>query len=202
MIKNVVFDLGRVIYTYDPLGDLLNEGLSKEAAGLFMSRIYDSKMWQEIDRGVTSIAEYLDKWIAEFPDMAEDLRLIFRKDWVDRVLKVMPDSLEFFYEVKQRGFKIYILTNFAKDSFSFVSTRDTFFKDADGIVVSAYEKLIKPDHAIYHCLINRYNLVPEETIFIDDMPQNVAAAKEVGIHSIQFTGLEDVKRRFNEIAAS
>ena len=199
MIKNVVFDLGRVIYTYNPRQDLLNQGFSEEAADLFMARVYDSDTWIELDRGTYTLSEAVSNWIAKFPDIAEDLRRVFDNGWVDRIIKIMPDSLDFFYEVKQRGFKVYILTNIMEDTFTHVRARDPFFDDADGLIVSAHEKLIKPDHSIYHCLLNRYNLIPGETIFIDDLPQNIAAAKEVGIRGIQFTNLEDVKYQFNEM---
>ena len=199
MIKNVVFDLGRVIYTYAPLDDLVEHGLSKEAVERFMERIYDSPMWQEIDRGTYTVAGAVKKWCSIYPDMEQDLRLIFNDGWIDRIISIMPDSLEFFYKVKERGFKIYLLTNFSEDAFAHVSARDSFFDDVDGMIVSAHEKLIKPDPAIYHCLLDRYNLIAEETIFIDDLAPNVAAAKDVGIQAIQFTTLEEVKRQFEEI---
>ncbi|MCL2421675.1 MAG: HAD family phosphatase [Defluviitaleaceae bacterium] len=199
MIKNIIFDLGRVIYSYWPQQDLINLGYNETKINKFMSRVYDSPLWAEFDRGTYTIAEGVEKLCADYPDMADDFRRVFNETWADRIIKIMPDSLEFFYEVKRRGFGVYILTNFPEDSFAYCRARDDFFNEADGIVVSAHEKLIKPDAAIYECLLNRYNLVPEETIFIDDMLHNIEGAEALGIHGIQFTDLDSCKKQFEEI---
>ena len=199
MIKNVIFDLGRVIYSFCPREDLLNLGYSEERADLFMSRVFNAKVWLEMDRGTYTMAEAIALLAADFPDMTEDIKKVLNDEWTDRVLYIIPENLEFFYEVKQRGYNVYILSNFPKDNFAHVRARDSFYDDADGIVVSAHEKLLKPDPAIYKCLLDRYSLKPEETIFIDDMAQNIEAAIKLGIHGIQFTTLEECKIKFEEI---
>ena len=199
MIKNVIFDLGRVIYNYWPREDLLELGFSEERADLFVSRVFANPIWLEHDRGTYTLPELVDKLSKDYPDMADDLKRVFDGTWVDRVITIMQPNLEFFYEVKRRGFKVYILTNFPGDSFAHCRKRDAFFDDADGIVVSAYEKLVKPDPAIYQCILDRYDLVPEETVFIDDSEKNIEAAKALGIHGIVFSDLEDGKRQFEAL---
>ena len=199
MIKNVIFDLGRVLYNYWPENDLLNLGFSEEKAELFMSRVFDAPIWKEYDRGSFDKNEMLNQLCKDFPDMAEDFNTVFDDRWVDRVITVIPESLEFYYEVKEKGYKIYILTNFPGDNFAHCRARDSFFDEADGIVVSAYEKLNKPDHALFRLLLERYGLKAEETVFIDDMQYNIEAAGELGIHGICFTTLDDCKKRFKEI---
>ena len=199
MVKNVVFDLGRVIYTFWPREDLINLGYNDQQADRLMACVFDGPLWRELDRGTFTYPALVQKLSADFPDMAEDFRRILDDKWPDRVINIMPDSLDFFYEVKRRGFGVYILTNFPEDGFAYCRARDAFFDDADGIIVSAHEKLIKPDPAIFKCLLDRYKLVPGETLFIDDMSYNVAAAKALGMYGIQFTGLKDCKRQFEEI---
>ena len=202
MIKNVIFDLGRVIYTFWPREDLVNLGFSEERADLFTERVFGNPIWLEYDRGMYSMPELVNKLSEDFPDMEQDLKRVFDEGWVDRVITIMPPNLEFFYEVKKRGFGIYILTNFPEDSFAHCRARDAFFDDADGIVVSAHEKLVKPEPEIYHCILNRYNLVPEESLFIDDNPTNIAVAKELGLHGIIFNNLEQGKREFEAIVGA
>ena len=199
MIRNVVFDLGRVIYTYQPREDLLQLGFDEERADLFMARVYDSPIWLEGDRGTYMIHELVEKLSADFPDMAEDFCHVLDDEWHNRVINIMPESLEFFYDVKQRGFDIYILSNFPEPYFSRCRARDAFFDETKGIVVSAHEKLIKPDPAIFRCLLERYGLEPKESLFIDDVALNTATAKTLGIRAIQFKGIEDCKRKFMEI---
>ena len=199
MIKNVVFDLGRVIYTFWPREDLKNLGFDKKREDLFMSRVFGGNYWVEMDRGTYTINELLPMLTREFPDMADDIKLVFDGKWADRVIQIIPENLEFYYEVKNRGFRVYILSNFPSCQFAHVRARDEFLNDADGIVVSAHEKLIKPDPAIYQCLLGRYNLVPQETIFIDDMPQNIEAAEKLNIKGIVFKDLDDCKMKFEEM---
>jgi len=199
MIKNVVFDLGRVIYTFSPREDLIALGYDDEQADRFTARVFSSPLWLELDRGTYTYPTLVKKLSEDFPDMAEDFRRVLNDEWPDRVINIMPDSLDFFYEVKRRGFGVYILSNFPADGFAYCRARDNFIDDADGMVISAHENLIKPDPAIFKCLLDRYELVPEETLFIDDMAHNVAAAKALGLQGIEFTGLADCKRQFEEI---
>ena len=199
MIRNVVFDLGRVIYTYQPREDLLQLGYDDEFADHFMERVYDNPLWLEGDRGTYTIHELVEKLCSDFPDMTEDFKRVLDDEWHKRVIKIMQDSLEFFYDVKRRGFAIYILSNFPEPFFSQCRARDAFFDEADGIVVSAHEKLIKPDPDIFKCLLNRYDLEPKETIFIDDVAKNTDAARALGLWAIQFTDIEECKQQFEEI---
>ena len=65
----------------------------------------------------------------------------------------------------------------------------------DGVVFSFEAKSNKPDLAIYQTLLNRYELDPGESIFIDDVKENVEAARCLGIHSVQFENYEQAKKR-------
>ena len=198
MIKNIVFDLGRVIYTYQPREYLLNLGYDETQADKLMKCIFNNPLWLDIDRGLYSVREGMEKMCADFPAQADDIRRVLDDSWMDRMFDLMPESLDFFYEVKKRGYKIYILSNFGADSFAHIRERDAFFfNEADGIVVSAYEKYIKPEPEIYYCLLNRYALIPEETLFIDDNYDNITAAKALGIHGIVFTDITDCRILFN-----
>lgn len=66
----------------------------------------------------------------------------------------------------------------------------SFVNDVDGKVVSGFVNMIKPQPEIYKCLLEKYNLVPSECVFIDDRMDNVEAARQVGINGIQFAGYE------------
>jgi len=199
MIKNVVFDLGRVMYTFFPMEDLQGLGLPESSIARIMDRVYNNPTWRDADRGITTVAAHLAQIRADYPDMAEDMQTVFGDGWIDRLIKIMPDSLDFFNDVKKRGFGIYVITDFAADTFAHCRARDAFFNEADGIVVSAHEKLLKPDPAIFKCLLDRYKLTAEECVFIDDLEPNITAAKSVGMHGIQFTGAEACRKDFEEL---
>jgi len=115
-------------------------------------------------------------------------------DFVANVITVMPDNLDFLYNVKRRGFKVFFLYNFFLDGHEFCRKRDSFYEDVDGMIISALEGLIKPAPAIYQLLLGRYDLVAEESIFIDNLLPNIEAAKAFGIKTIHFPSLEDCKK--------
>ena len=203
MIKNVIFDLGRVVYRYWPREDIINLGYSEAQADQIMDCVFDSPTWQEIDRDQYTMQEGKEKFCADFPHLEADIRRIMDDGWADRVETIMPESLDFFHDVKRQGYKTYILSNFAADGFDYIRTRDAhFFDQVDGMVVSGHVKLIKPDPEIYKLLLNRYNLVPQETLFIDDNQDNITAAKALGIHGILFTDIADCKQQFKQLTTS
>ena len=199
MIKNIVFDLGRVIYTYWPKEDMLSLGYNNNQADELMSCIFNCPTWQSMDRGIYTFREGIAKMCKLHPQNAEDIRRVLESGWIDRAVNFMPGSLDLFNEVKSRGYKTYILSNMVTDVFDHLQHRDSaFFSKTDGIIISGREKVIKPEPEIYRCLLDRYALLPEETLFIDDMPQNIAAAKELGIHGIVFVDVEDCRRKLEQ----
>ena len=87
---------------------------------------------------------------------------------------------------------LYALTNWSHEAFPVALQRYGFMKQFDGIVVSGYEKLLKPDHAIYRVLMERYGINPAESVYIDDNKHNADAAGELGFHAIHFVSSEQL----------
>ena len=199
MIKNVVFDLGRVIYNFWPDKYFAQLGYSAADAAVLFSNPIAKKLWLEYDRGTYNRAEIIQKLSDEFPHMADIFSHVLNDNFVADVITVMPDNLDFLYEVKRRGFKVFLLSNFFLDGHEFCRKRDSFYEDVDGMIISALEGLIKPEPAIYQLLLDRYGLVAEESIFIDDLLPNIEAAKAFGIKTIHFTDLEDCKEQFEKL---
>jgi 2-haloacid dehalogenase len=82
---------------------------------------------------------------------------------------------------------LYGLTNWSAETLPLAQAKYDFFDLLDGIVVSGAEKIIKPDPALYHILIDRYQIDPRETLFIDDNPENIQTAKQLGFQTLHFT---------------
>ena len=80
---------------------------------------------------------------------------------------------------------IYYLSNIAQDTFALLAGRE-FMQLFDGGIASYEVQLLKPDEAIYRCLLEKYALSPEQTIFFDDTPENVAEAEALGITALRF----------------
>ena len=86
-------------------------------------------------------------------------------------IQVNEDIVEIAKKLKSKNYNIYVLSNMAKATYSYLKTID-FFKICNGIVISAYEDVKKPNEEIFKILLERYNLNPEECLFIDDDDTN------------------------------
>ncbi|NLD63892.1 MAG: HAD-IA family hydrolase, partial [Bacteroidales bacterium] len=102
-------------------------------------------------------------------------------------------TVEIFRKLKSGGMPLYALSNWSHEGFPVAYNRYDFMKEFDGLVVSGYEKLLKPDHAIYRVLIERYNLIPSESVYIDDNRPNTDAAAELGFHAIHFLSPDQLR---------
>jgi FMN phosphatase YigB (HAD superfamily) len=92
--------------------------------------------------------------------------------------------------MKEKGYRIYLLSNYSEDFFR-VHTKDASFMDElDGKVVSYEIHKIKPDAAIYMHLLDKYQLDAKECVFFDDRQENTKAAEELGIRSYTITSKE------------
>jgi len=202
MIRNIVFDLGQVIYAFTPEKYMLGLGYNKEETAAFLENKVFKNLWNEYDRGMYTRAGLIAELVKHFPEKAADIPKILGDDFVDNVITIMSENLKLFYEMKERGFTVYILSNIFEDGIAHLMKRDAFLRDADGIIASAHHKINKPDHGIYRILFDKYDLVPGESVFIDDRADNVAAARELGMAGIHFTHLQDCKEQLNKIIQS
>lgn len=194
MIKNIVFDLGKVLIDFSPLQYLERFKFEQDVKLELLKIIFESKDWNEYDRGVyENIAELAQKLSEQYPRYEKEIKLVMSNDWV-KILKVKQDTLEYLKELKIKNFKIYILSNIPEDAYNFISQYD-FFQYVNGGVYSYELKICKPDEQIYKILLKKYNLVPEETVFIDDRLENVQSANRLGIHGIQFITLSEAKQK-------
>lgn len=112
----------------------------------------------------------------------------------------IPATVEILKKLKESGkYKIYALTNWHAGLFDIALTRYGFLHWFDGRVVSGEEMTRKPFPEFYHRLLTRYEVKPEDAIFIDDNSRNVKAAEELGIKSIHFTGAADLENKLIEL---
>lgn len=201
MIKNIVFDLGRVLVDFYPLDYLETFNFNESTKNQLNEFIFESKEWYETDRGTyPHISDLIQKLCSDHPELSNEINLVLQKDWV-KMHKVKPGSVNFLKDLKKQGYSIYILSNLSNDSYNFISKLD-FFQLIDGGIFSYQLKLCKPDRQIYEILLNKYNLIPEETIFIDDKKENIEAANALKIHGVQFINLEEVISNVNKIIKS
>lgn len=181
MIKNIIFDLGRVLLSWEPYKYML-ETFPKDVADELNEKVFESEDWWLMDKGVFLEEQLWQKKLKELPHLSE--YILHMKDKVPDLLTPIEENIKLIPKLKQKGFKLYILSNFSEKNFELVYNKYDFFKFFDGMVISSHVKLAKPQKEIYLELIKKYSLKPEESIFVDDKLENVSAAQSLGFRTI------------------
>lgn len=118
---------------------------------------------------------------------------IFMLNWFTKC-NVDIDTMELGKKLKENGYRIYVLSNMAKNTFEYFSSKYEFFNMVDGVVVSAYERIKKTNPKIFEILLERYSLVADECLLIDDdTNKTLKVANEKGINGRRVNA-NDVKR--------
>jgi 2-haloacid dehalogenase len=107
-------------------------------------------------------------------------------------------TVEILRELRQGPVRCYALTNMEAETYPLRLERYEFLRWFDGTVVSSSEGIIKPDPRIFTLLMERFALVPEATLLIDDSERNVEAAGLLGMRTVRFQSPEDLRRRLED----
>lgn len=194
-IRNVVFDLGGVMINYNPRQFITDLGYDSELGTELCDAIFNDPVWLDMDKGIyMNYLEALPVFISHHPHLEKEIRSFFTPDWYE-VYTLRRDTERILYNwVYDQGLDIYILSNFSFDGFSYVEKKYPFFRKARGKVVSAFEKLVKPQPEIYRLLLDRYKLKADECVFIDDYQVNVDGAVAAGMKSFRFVDPADARK--------
>ncbi len=187
MIKNVIFDYGNVLIDWNPAYLFLPVfGGDEEKCRFFTDNVCNREWFTRMDRG-----ESMDVCVAElqtrYPQYADAVAM-FRDRWFEMCHGELPGMFELIQDLKSKGVGVYGLTNWPAETFTEARRRFRTLASIDNYVVSSSVKLAKPEPAIYQLLLSKYNLNPEECVFIDDRKDNVDAAKALGMSGIVYPG--------------
>lgn len=192
MIKNIVFDVGQVLMAYDPEGFLRNLGFNEETVQVLMKAIFDSYLWVQSDRGDMPTEELWEGFRKQAPGYEKEVQQVY--DNLGDVVELMPYAESWVKELKEKGYHLYILSNYADHTYQLSSHKMKFLPYMDGTLFSYAYQMAKPDRKIYEKLCDMYQLNPEETVFFDDREENIEAAQVYGIHGILFENYEQAQR--------
>ncbi len=188
MIRNVIFDVGRVLVQFDCESVLEQLGITGTAQKAVMAATEGTKEWDEYDRSEKSDTELLDAMIANAPEYEKEIRLLW--DHIGLTIRKFDYASEWIRSLKKNGYRVYILSNYSARTYRETKAELDFVEDADGAVFSFQVHAIKPEPQIYQALLGKYDLLAEESVFIDDRQDNIDAAKMQGINGIRFQSYE------------
>ena len=156
--------------------------------------------WVDLDQGIITTEQAKEAYAKEVPEYREYIDRIYQE--MDKMLVQFDYAVSWIQELKERGYKIYILSNWSKPAYD--ACKDTalsFLPLVDGVVFSYKELVIKPDDKIYDIICSRYDINPAEAVFLDDTEKNIIAAREFGLHGIHFQSYEQGKAELEALLA-
>mgnify|MGYP001136458959 FL=1 len=190
-ITSVVFDIGGVLIDWNPRHLFREVFESDEEMEWFLSNICTYE-WNVQQDGGKLFSVATAELSAKYPDYSDKIAMYYGR-WTEMLGGEIKGTVKIFHELKSKGMPLYALSNWSHEAFPVAYERYGFMKLFDGLVVSGYEKLLKPDHAIYRVLMERYGINPAESVYIDDNRPNAEAAGELGFHAIHFLSPDQLR---------
>ena len=182
ILKNLVFDMGNVLIEWN--SEKILKAITEDIhlQDLLRKEVFETGLWVETDEGVKTreaVIEIVTGKLGE--DYRNEITQLLRYwyKYVDVFTKVQDRIIE----LSKSGYSIYILSNTAFTFYDLV--KEGYLPAtsvAKGMVLSCEEKVLKPNEKIYNILLERYNLNPHNTMFFDDLPENIWGAARCGIN--------------------
>lgn len=184
IIKNIIFDIGNVILNFN-VDDVLQKFTSDRNEQKFiLDNIINSPEWLGnalIDTGYITRENAIEIVKDRTNHVYDNLITDFWYNY-NNFAKVDENVLNLIKKLKNNNYKIYLLSNINPYTYEFVE-KSGLFELVDGYVLSYQEHKVKPFVSIYMTLLERYNLIPSESVFIDDNQNNITTGNSLGIIS-------------------
>lgn len=198
MLKNIVLDIGGVLVDYHTVDYYTARGYSQDMAQRLAQATMFCPYWEQFDIGLMPESWIREKMKQAAPELAQDIdrNLICQRGIVTR----REESKDWIEHFRDEEFRVLVLSNFSQnallncpEAMDFLGQNlggsgvpGTYGVVGEGII-SSRDHVAKPYPEIYALLLSRYDLRPEETVFIDDTQMNLDGAKRFGMHTILFS---------------
>lgn len=184
MIKNVVFDVGKVLVDFDWQGIFDSLGFSGEIYEKVANATVLSELWNEFDRSKMSDEEILKGFLEKAPDCEAEIMRFW--DNLGNSIICYDYTYAWIRSLKECGYRVFLLSNFPRRLYSQCIDELAFVEEVDGAIFSYEVQLTKPEPGIYEALLKKYQLDSTECVFLDDNRNNIIAANELGMATIHF----------------
>ena len=191
MIRNILFDMGNVLLRFDRAVFLDRLNVTEEDKQLLLKEVFLSEEWVHMDAGILREKTAEPIMCSRLPGHLHEAVHKLVSCW-DQPILPMEGMYELVQELKDAGYGIYLLSNASVRQHAYWPRvpGSEFF---DGTLISADEKVMKPQPEIYHLCMQRFGLKPEECIFIDDVQANIDGAAACKIAGVVFNGTDALR---------
>ena len=187
-IRNVVFDIGGVLLQWDPPAFIAKVAPDPDQQALIRREIFEHPEWHEFDRGTIDVAQAVERFSHRAGLTPQQMRALLQT--ANESLHPIAGTVQLVEDLAAAGVHLYVLSNMPVSTYEFLTRKHEFFRHFRELVISGAILMIKPEPAIYKHLVEKTGIVPAESVFLDDLLKNVIAARECGLHAIQFAGAD------------
>ncbi|HME87550.1 MAG TPA: HAD family phosphatase [Candidatus Nanoarchaeia archaeon] len=187
MIKAIIFDFGGVISSEPSLSKFCESFAKENELNKDQFKYIFLEHWVHARIGNIKTNQFWEGISAQLSISPTKLRRAFFD-----YFSVKEEALEFVLKLKKK-YKTAILTNSIEDWFEEIKTKYLLKRYFDAIVTSYEEKMAKPDVLLFRHTAQKLGVNPDDCLYVDDMKDNLLAAQKVGMHTIQFKDLRNLK---------
>jgi len=189
---NIVFDLGGVVFRWQPEKIIRHFFHDAKQQDLVRSEIFSHIDWVELDRGTIETHQAITRCAAR-TGLARD-RIKELLNAVPQFLTPIDETIDLINTVRRSNHKLFVLSNMHHASISYLEKTHDIWNLFDGMVISSRIQMVKPEIQIYRHLLSTYGLSAAETVFIDDLSENLEVASTLGIQTIRFVDADQCKQ--------
>lgn len=183
-VRNVIFDLGGVLLEWNPDQILSRFQPDADLRNRLRGDLFGHADWRLFDRGGLTESQVIDRIQARLGLARAELIAIV--DAVRESLVEKPDTVKLIRALHRQGIALYCLSNMPASIYAHLRIRHAFWDVFRGIVISGEVQMVKPEPEVFSHLLERFDLRAEESVFVDDLPVNIEAARQVGLHTVLF----------------
>lgn len=196
---NIIFDLGNVLIEWNKEKILSKICKNDLEYNLFNKLVFQSNLWIDLDNGKISLEFLENQLIDEMGHQYQDQIHELVWNWFNYV-DLYDEVYELIKQLKKKNLQIYVLSN---TSSIFHILLDSVLSKVssvlDGYVISCEVKMMKPQKEIYLSLVNKYQLDIKDCIFLDDLEENVEAARTLGIKAFQIKERKEISNILKDL---
>ena len=195
MIKNIVFDLGNVLVTFDPKSFLKDLIHNKKIEEDLYSFYFHSDLWILYYQGSYSNEDMIQKGIQIYPQYEKYIRSVIER-WVEYVIPIV-DNIQLLD--LYTNYSLYIISDIPQYNYDYLNEHYSFLQKVNGGIYSYQEKVSKPNKKMFTRLLEKYKINPQECVFIDDKYENIKTALDLGFKGIHLKDPKDLKKKLEEV---
>lgn len=201
MIKNIVFDFGGVLVQHDFISYFAQYFQSRERAADFFKQALPHEFSNEVDRAIHPFRYYIERQQRLFPEYKDALDH-FDRHFADLFTGETEGMRPLMERLKAEGYRMLGLSNWSSKVKDVMERYPDIFALLEDSLISYTVHWLKPEREIYELFLEKFGVEAGECVFIDDRPENIEGAWQVGMHGVVFKNTQQLENDLRQLIAA